>query len=103
MKTELSEEAILEGIEIAKNKANPFYCTLFKRKNNKALKTFLVDNDKEEEAILLCILAGSMGELDNDTFENIKDFVTDKGELNKKSLEIKKQFNKYFRVLISNK
>lgn len=84
-------------------KEKPYYCTLFTKKNNKPVTTFSIDTNDEVGVKYTLILKGYLGSLEGKVFDNIKEFLFDKGKLNNKAIEIGDKFDKKFRLLVSNK
>lgn len=84
-------------------KIKPYYCTLFLKKKNKPVATFSIDTTDEVGVKYTFILKWYVGTLEGETFDNIKEFLFEKGKLNKKALDLGDIFDKKFRILISNK
>lgn len=100
MSTEQKEKTYTDEqiLEMAKK---TWYCTIFKKKNNKALGTIKIMWDfTEDHGKAYCIKDWLMGKVNPKTIENIINFANGKQYLNKEAEELMDNFDKKYRVLI---
>ena len=95
---------------LKKQKWITWFCTIFSRKNNRALRTFNTTWVMSESSTIWVLILNwflcDLSELDKDILDNIKLFLYDetlKVELSKWSQELFHKFNKKYRLLLSNK
>jgi len=76
------------------------YCTLFLRKKNKPVITFWVNTDNEDLVKCICITKGYLGEEKAKKFTKL---LEEEKQGEKEGEEMLAEFDKKFRLLISNK
>ena len=81
-----------------------WFCTVFKKKNNKPLFTFdTLDGFSEGHWKAIAIMQGAMWSISKELFQVFREYVNQTWKLNKEAKELVTKFDKIFRVLASTK
>ena len=89
-----------EAKDFVEKKEKNYYCTIFLQKNNKPVITFRVGTSDEVMVKYICITKWYLGKEKAKIFE---ESVLKNNKLTKETLKMVEDFDKKFRLLVSNK